>query len=119
MKGITRAYLLYLINDYLKFTIHLRRKTPRNYFANEAVEITEDEIIDFIISIPYFGTELKDFMMGNLSVQMIIISQAWEREFSVKTMAWAADARWTETDMSSLSSAYRQMETGGTLNMPY
>ncbi|MES1181569.1 MAG: hypothetical protein ABUL44_02115 [Flavobacterium sp.] len=61
MKGITRQYLLYVINDCVKITIHYRRKIADNYFAKEVVEVTEEELIDFITSIPYFSIELKDF----------------------------------------------------------
>lgn len=119
MKGITRAYLLYLLSDYLKFTIHLRRNTPRNYFDSVPVEITEDEITDFIVSIPYFGVELKDFLVGNLPVQMIIISREWEKDFTCKAVAWATDVRWTLSDMSFLPNKYQNVLSTDFLNMPY
>ena len=119
MKGITRAYLLYLIKDYIKLTIHHRRNTPRNYFAEELVEITDEEIIDFIISIPYFTVELKDFLLENLSVQMIIISQQWEKEFTRKAVAWAADAKWTAADMSFLCNSYKNIAITDLLSLPY
>jgi hypothetical protein len=119
MKGITRAYLLYLIKDYVKLTIHHRRNIPRNYFAEEVVEITDEEIIDFVISIPYFTVELKDFLMENLSVQMIIISQQWEKDFTRKAVAWATDSRWTSADMSFLSNSYKNTNITDLLNLPY
>lgn len=119
MKGITRAYLLYLIKDYIRLTIHYRRNIARNYFVEEKMEITEEEIIDFIISIPYFTVELKDFLMENLSVQMIIISQQWEKDFTRKAVAWATDARWTTADMSFLSNSYKNINITDLLNLPY
>ena len=119
MKGITRAYLLYLIKDYIKLTIHHRRNIPRNYFVEEVVEITDEEIIDFVISIPYFTVELKDFLMENLSVQMIIISQQWEKDFTRKAVAWATDTRWTTADMSFLSNSYKNTNVTDLLNLPY
>jgi hypothetical protein len=119
MKGITRAYLLYLIKDYIKLTIHHRRSIPRNYFAEEVVEITEEEIIDFIISIPYFTVELKDFLLENLSVQMIIISQEWEKDFTRKSVAWATDAKWTAADMSALCNSYKNIRITDQLSLPY
>lgn len=119
MKGITRSYLLCLIKDQVKLTIRHRRNMPRNYFGEEAADITEEELMDFIISIPYFTEELKDFLMENLPVQMIIISQQWEKDFVRKAVAWATDARWTAADMSFLSNGYRNMQITDLLSMPY
>lgn len=119
MKGITRAYLLYLIKDYIKLTIHHRRNIPRNYFAEELVEITEEEIIDFIISIPYLTVELKDFLMENLSVQMIIVSKEWEKDFTRNAVAWATDGKWTAADMSFLCNSYKNIKITDLLSLPY
>ena len=103
----------------MKITINYRRNTTGNYFAEEAIEITEDEIMDFIISVPYFTVELKDFLMGNLSVQIIIISQEWEKDFTRKAVAWATNPNWTEADMSFLSDSYRNIKITDFLSMPY
>lgn len=119
MKGITKEYLLYLVNDYIKITINYKRNTTRNYFAKENIEISEEEIMDFIVSIPYFTVELKDFMMGNLTVQTIIISDDWEKEFTRKAVAWATNPQWTEVDMSFLSDSYRNIKITDYLSLPY
>jgi len=119
MKGITRQYLLYVINDCVTITIHYRRKIAENYFAKETVEVTEEELIDFIATIPYFTIELKDFLMGNLPVQTIIISQDWEKNFTRKSIAWATNPKWTETDMSFLAKSFKEEVIGEALTMPY
>ena len=119
MKGITREYLLYVINDCVKITIHYRRKIADNYFAKEIVEVTEEEIIDFITSIPYFTIELKDFLVGNLTVRTIIISQQWEKDFTNKCIAWATNPKWTEADMSFLAERFKNVVINDALTMPY
>ncbi|GAB2830159.1 hypothetical protein [Ferruginibacter profundus] len=119
MKGITREYLLYVINDCIRITIHYRRKTADNYFAKEITAATEEELIDFIATIPYFTIELKDFLMGNLTVQTIIISQDWEKDFARKSIAWATNPQWTETDMSFLATNFKNVIVGDALTMPY
>jgi hypothetical protein len=119
MKGITKAYLLYVINDCMKITIHYRRKTAANYFAKEITDVTEEELIDFITAIPYFSIELKDFLMGNLTVQTIIISQEWEKDFTRKSIAWVTHPKWTETDMSFLAKSFREVIITDALEMPY
>ena len=119
MKGITKEYLLYVINDCMKITIHYRRKIADNYFAKEITAITEEELIDFIATIPYFTIELKDFLMGNLTVQTIIISQDWEKDFARKSIAWATNPTWTETDMSFLAASFKNVVIGDALTMPY
>ena len=119
MKGITRAYLLHLIKDCITVSIHHRRNVSQNYFAKEIVEITEDEMIDFITSIPYYTVELKDFLIGNLSVQVIIISQHWEKDFIAKAITWATDTKWTAADMSFLSNCYKNVVVTDFLSLPY
>ena len=119
MKGITRAYLLHLIKDCITVSIHHRRNVSQNYFAKEIVEITEDEMIDFITSIPYYTVELKDFLIGNLSVQVIIISQHWEKDFIAKGITWATDTKWTAADMSFLSNCYKNVVVTDFLSLPY
>jgi len=119
MKGITREYLLHLISDCIKITIHYRRKVADNYFAKEIVQVTEEEIIDFVTAIPYFSIELKDFLMGNLTVQTIIISQDWEKDFARKAVAWATNPKWTETDMSFLAKSFKDVVIKDFLGMPY
>jgi hypothetical protein len=103
----------------MKITIHYRRKMADNYFAKEITEVTDEELIDFIATIPYFTIELKDFLMGNLTVQTIIISQDWEKDFARKSIAWATNPTWTETDMSFLASSFKNVVIGNTLTMPY
>jgi hypothetical protein len=103
----------------MKITIHYRRKIADNYFAKEITAITEEELIDFIATIPYFTIELKDFLMGNLTVQTIIISQDWEKDFARKSIAWATNPTWTEMDMSFLAASFKNVVIGDALTMPY
>ena len=103
----------------MKITIHYRRKIADNYFAKEITEVTEEELIDFIATIPYFTIELKDFLMGNLTVQTIIISQDWEKDFARKSVAWATNSTWTETDMSFLAKSFKSVVITHAITMPY
>ena len=119
MKGITKDYLLYVINDCMTITLHYRRKIAENYFAKDIVDVTEEELIDFIAAIPYFTIELIDFFMGNFMVQTFIISQEWEKDFTRKSIAWATDPKWTETDMSFLAKSFKELVIGDALTMPY
>ncbi|MGC4100440.1 hypothetical protein [Ferruginibacter sp.] len=119
MKGITKEYLLYVINDCIKITIHYRRKTADSYFAKEITDVTEEELIDFITAIPYFSNDLKDFLLGHLAVRSIIISQEWEKDFARKSVAFATDPKWTETDMSFLAESFKNVVITDALEMPY
>jgi hypothetical protein len=95
MNSITKDYLTEIIFKKISETIDKHRETRRHQFDNEPYPgATDEEVLDFIISIPYFDDKLKDFLIGNLVESTIIISQSWENEFIKKTRLWAESFDW-------------------------
>ena len=95
MNSITKEYLVELIFKKISDTIDIHRMSKRHLFDYRPCSLpTEDEVMDFIISIPYFDDKLKDFLIGNLGESTIIISQSWENEFIIKTRLWTESVEW-------------------------
>ena len=86
-------------------TINLYRASKKTEYDLEPTA-TEDEMLDFICSIPYFDEKLKDFLLGNLEEQNIIISQAWEIQFIKQCTLWSESFEWQHGDNSFLSDAH-------------
>jgi hypothetical protein len=106
-----------VIND----TIDMHRESKKNFFYYEPYPTaTDEEILDFIQSIPAFDERLKDFLVGNLSEQTIIISDTWELEFLKKTQAWAASYEWLHGDGRCLSDKHlNSKRPSDFLTLPY
>lgn len=95
MISITGAYLINVIERQVNKTIAFRRHYPIETLIEEYYNnATNEEIVDFIFSIPFFDIKLKDFLLGNVDLQNIIISQTWENEFIKKCKGWSEDIRW-------------------------
>lgn len=95
MNSITKDYLTGIIFKKISETIDQRRDARRHQFDNEPYPgATDEEVLDFIITIPYFDEKLKDFLLGNIGEPTIIISQAWEIEFIKKTILWTQSFEW-------------------------
>ena len=95
MNSITKDYLAEIIFKKTSETIDRRREARQHQFDNEPYPgATDEEVLDFIISIPGFDEKLKDFLLGNLAEETIIISQAWENEFIKKVMQWRESFEW-------------------------
>ncbi|MCW3091082.1 MAG: hypothetical protein JWP81_2151 [Ferruginibacter sp.] len=95
MNSITKEYLTGIIFKKISETIDKRRESRKHQFDNEPYPgATDEEVLDFIISIPYFDAKLKDFLLGNLLEDTIIISQSWENEFIKNTVLWAGNFEW-------------------------
>lgn len=104
MNSITKDYLGEIIFKKISETIDKHRESKRHQFDNEPYPgATDEEILDFIISIPYFDEKLKDFLLGNLVEDTIIVSQSWENEFIKKTVLWAESFEWLHGDDYFLS----------------
>ncbi len=107
MKAITKDYLTDTIFRSINKTIDIHRNSKKNSFYYEPFPTaTDEEILDFIHSIPYFDLRLKNFLVGNLSEETIIISQSWEIEFLKKTLSWAASFEWLHGNDYFLSEAH-------------
>ncbi|UEG50533.1 hypothetical protein LK994_03495 [Ferruginibacter lapsinanis] len=118
MTSITGDYLVNIIERCINTTIYLRRNISIESVSHETIAVTDEEIVDFIISIPYFDIKLKDFIVGNESDQTII-SQTWENEFIKKCIAWATNEEWLKNDISFVKSIYRKEREGNCLSLPY
>ncbi|MEO6547041.1 MAG: hypothetical protein ABIN94_03550 [Ferruginibacter sp.] len=95
MNSITKDYLTGIIFKKISETIDKRRESRKHQFDNEPYPgATDEEVLDFIISIPYFDEKLKDFLLGNLAETTIIISQSWENEFIKNTNLWCSSYEW-------------------------
>lgn len=99
MKSITKDYLLDIIFRRINRSIDLHRSSKKYYEQQGRQPVaTDEEILEFIHSIPYFDIRLKDFIIGHLSERTIIISQRWENEFIMKCNAWAESFEWLNGD---------------------
>ncbi|MEO6231609.1 MAG: hypothetical protein ABJB11_08560 [Ferruginibacter sp.] len=107
MQSITRTYLTDIIYRMMDTSIQLHRasKGTANYGSTHP-HATDEEIIDFIVTIPYLDEELKYFLLGNEMEETIIISQSWEIEFIKKCASWVQSFEWLMGDNYYLSDAH-------------
>ncbi|MDN3658369.1 hypothetical protein QWZ08_22130 [Ferruginibacter paludis] len=95
MIAVTGEYLINIIERRVNQTIGLRRNlSATELLTAPLLYATNEEIADFILSIPYFDERLKNFILGFSTEQTIIISQTWEIAFSVRTGRWAESDEW-------------------------
>jgi hypothetical protein len=122
MNSITKDYLVEIIFKKISENIDIHRQSKRHQFDNEPYPgATDEEILDFIISIPYFDDRLKNFLLGNLAETTIIISQSWENEFIIKARLWAESFEWLHGNDYFLSEAHVSniKREGKFLSLPY
>ena len=107
MNSVTKDYLAEIIFKKASENIDKYRESKQQQFDNEPYPgATDEEVLDFIITIPYFDVKLKDFLLGNLAEDTIIISQNWENEFIKNTMLWAESFEWLHGNDYFLSEAH-------------
>ncbi len=122
MIAVTGEYLINIIERRVNQTIGLRRNlSATELLVGPLLYATNEEIADFILSIPYFDERLKNFILGFLSEQTIIISQTWEIAFSVRTGRWAESDEWLHGDfrLSMSSNTSQQRSNMDFLTLPY
>jgi hypothetical protein len=122
MQSITKTYLTDIICRMVNTSIQLHRQSKNSSHYNEVYPVaTDEEMIDFIVTIPYFDIDLKDFLLGNVKEGTVIISQAWEIEFIKKCSTWVQSYEWLEGDEYYLSDAHisRLMQKADCLSLPY
>ena len=122
MQSITKNYLTDIIFRTINQTIQVRRASQRNHlYYLQYATATNDELLDFIQSIPCFDERLKSFLMGRSNESTIIISQTWEIAFMVKTKTWAQSNTWLHTDPIFAIGFYPEYITKGKdfLTLPY
>lgn len=87
--------VFYEIND----TIDLYRESKRNQFYYEPYPTaTQDEILDFVSSCPYFGNDLKKFLLGQAESSEIDVSDKWIIEYKKIVEEWAMSFEWLHGD---------------------
>ena len=97
MVSITAEYLIPFIERHVNRTIGIRRNHSIQEIMPESVyEATNEELADFILSIPYYDQKIKDFILGTSGEKTIIISQAWEIAFIVRAKKWAESEEWLQ-----------------------
>lgn len=107
MNSVTKDYLTEIIFKKASENIDKYRESKQQQFDNEPYPgATDEEVLDFIITIPYFDVKLKDFLLGNLAEDTIIISQSWENEFIKNTKLWAESFEWLYGSDYFLSEAH-------------
>lgn len=122
MIAVTGEYLINIIERRVNQTIGLRRNlSATELLVGPLLYATNEEIADFILSIPYFDERLKNFILGFLSEQTIIISQTWEIAFSVRTGRWAESDEWLHGAfrLSMNSNTSQQRSNMDFLTLPY
>ena len=107
MKSITKDYLNETIHRMITENILVYRQAKKDRFYYEPFPVaTDEEILDFIHSIPYFDIRLKDFLIGNCGEETIIISQTWEIEFIKKCRLWCESFEWLHASEYFISEAH-------------
>jgi len=122
MTAVTAEYLINIIERQVNKTIGTRRNDPMAVQSpNDTFKSTNEEIADFILSTPYFDERLKRFILDSLEEQAIIISQAWEIDFIIKTSRWAESNEWLHGAFRLSMSSYvnKRDESIDFLTLPY
>ena len=122
MISITGEYLLNIIERQVNRTITDRRNHPtQEVNAEQMNDATNEEIADFILSIPYFDERIKNFILGISNEQTIIISQSWEIAFMVRAGKWAESDEWLYDAFRLSMSIYDEHIKGDEdfLTLPY
>ncbi len=96
MISVTGEYLINIIERQLSATIGSKRKHEEGNSAASNGPLTDEEIADFILSIPYFDEGVKNFILGNAAEKNMIVSQAWEIAFILRTKKWAEAECWVQ-----------------------
>jgi len=89
--------------------------------AEHEFKATNEEIADFILSIPYFDERLKNFILGFSNEQTIIISQSWEIAFMARAGKWAESEEWLHGAFRLSMGSYgdEQRSCADFLTLPY
>ncbi len=122
MISITGEYLLNIIERQVNRTIAERRNHPAQELNAVPVnDASNEEIADFILSIPYFDEGIKNFILGISNDQTIIISQSWEIAFMVRAAKWAESDDWLHGAFRLSMSIYDEHIKGDEdfLTLPY
>ena len=122
MQLITKSYLTSIIFRAVNTTLETRRASQKNIlFYLDYPSATEEELLDFIQSCPFYDAGLQEYLSPNTNGESIIISQPWETTFIVKTKQWANSDQWLHVDVIFSIGFYAKYSNVNpdTLKLPY
>lgn len=122
MQLITKNYLTSIIFRAVNETLEIRRASQKNLlFYLDYPTATEEELLDFIQSCPFYDAGLQQYLMPPSIEESIIISQLWETSFIVKTKQWANANQWLHVDVIFSIGFYTKYFNSNpeTLKLPY
>ena len=93
MITVTSEYLINVIERHIRESV-AGKVISGSTASVRGAELPSELIADFLLSIPYFDEGLKNFILGMSREQVMIVSQAWEIEFILRTKTWANDEAW-------------------------
>jgi hypothetical protein len=122
MKCVTKIYLVEIIYRMIdeQIGVHRMARKQPSLLPNDAPP-TGEEVLDFIISIPFFDNRLKDFLIGNVPDHAILISANWEQLFIEGTANWCNSAEWLleEDETENVMGTYAEPRMAQCLGLPY
>ncbi len=93
-------YLKELVFREINPTIELHRESKRNYFYFEHYDFAADqEVEDFIFSIPFFSEDLKEFLRGRDNLISTEVTKAWINKYIENIEKWAESEEWLFYDV--------------------
>lgn len=119
MQSITKEYLIDIIGRKINSSIQQHRK-QNLHLLNVTIypSVTANEIQEFISSIPYFDTRLKNFLVS-ANEEQTIISQNWELEFARKCELWARSYEWMYGKPNMLNGHHEYKNDKENLSLPF
>ena len=96
---ITSHYLRALIKEELRSTIELYRQSKRTYYFDGDYYVADQELEDFIFSIPYFSYDLKEFIRYSWGSVFIGVTKEWYYQFLECIYLWSESDEWLYDDM--------------------
>lgn len=119
MQSITKDYLLEIISRKISKNIqHYRKQNPQSLNLTQYPFATLGEVHEFICSIPYFDSRLKNFLLS-VNEEQTIISQKWELEFIKKCDLWAKSYEWLYGKPNMLNGHQVYKNDKENLSLPY
>jgi hypothetical protein len=121
MISVTGEYLVNIIERHIAATISKRRSVEEASIHAKNNLLSDEDIADFLLSIPYFDEGVKNFILGNGRETTMIVSQAWEIAFILRTKKWAESESWLQNRLTS-SHQFCKEEPGQVtdfLKLPY
>lgn len=120
MKSISIQDLRSIIFEHIDETIDDHRKSKRNKFYYDPYPTaTEDELDDFIKSIPYFTDDLKKFLLGKNHSSTLFVPYSWLERFDMAIWFWYDSEEWLDYGPEYISNpSLNEKEGVEKLDMP-